>query len=356
MRSAIRYVPGEIELDLAEPDLGHPDGRQILERHYRQSQQSRPAYSRDSPAFECMRHHQGTNPGLFLKKINGQWWAFHYDRSASCASLREPAPMSDEHKRQVDYWARAAEQAGWEVELQRKLDTGGRPDALIHGVVSTGVEVQRSGMTASAAMARAAKARQAKVLDVWFSTRTPPPSWAFRVPSVMEADVSWQALPPSRSATANGLRVIGAARCTPENFRRCPDSSSRRCGKFHPKDEPWLHLTVDDVAAQAPAGEIVGMRFYRSRRSDVFLVSRSSLTLYEELTGQRAALSASPIPETVPPGRPAGAVECQNVQPDRPALRGCSRCGENPAGPGGILCALCRLDIEASDGYRTRLI
>jgi hypothetical protein len=95
------------------------------------------------PAFTCERHQDGSNPGLFLKKIGGQWRAVHYEAS-TCEAIRLPAPMSDEHKRQAEYWARAAEDAGYRAEAERSLSTGTRPDVLIHGPVETGIEVQRS--------------------------------------------------------------------------------------------------------------------------------------------------------------------------------------------------------------------
>jgi hypothetical protein len=351
MRSAIRYVPEDIELDLAEPDLGHPEGRAILERHYRQSGQSRPEYNRYRPAFVCLRHDGGTNPGLFMKKIGEHWWACHYEQS-SCGSMRVPAPLSDEHKRQVEYWARAAEDAGWSVELECARPAGPRPDALIHGLVDTGVEVQRHSMTAPAAVTRSRKAAQGKFLDVWFTSRTPAPKWAYRVPSVMELSLPWDVVPRRRTATAAGLRVIEPARCSQENFHRCPESQGRRCGQYHPKEGPWRNLLIDDVAARAPAGEIVPMQFRRSaRRNDVYLVSPSSLALYEELTGTKAGLSFGPVADAAAPARPAGEVACRNEQPGSLAMTRCFRCGDNPAGPGGVLCTLCRLDIEATSGY-----
>lgn len=106
MRAAIRYVPEGIVLDLGRQDLGHPDGRKILERHYRQSERSHPEFNGQNPAFVCLRHDSGTSPGMFLRRIGDQWWACHYERSR-CGSIRVPAPMSDEHKRQADYWARS---------------------------------------------------------------------------------------------------------------------------------------------------------------------------------------------------------------------------------------------------------
>jgi hypothetical protein len=354
MRAAIRYVPEAIELDLAEPDLGHPDGHQILERHYHQSNQPRPEFNRHRPAFVCLRHAAGTNPGLYLKKINGHWWAVHYE-SSSCDSIRVPAPMSDAHRRQVEYWARAAEDAGWRVELGARLAAGTRPDALIRGPVPTSIEIQRDAMTAPAAVARSRKAQLGEVLDVWFSSRTPAPKWTFRVPSVLELGLPWDVVPPRRTAAAAGLRVIEPVRCSQENFRRCPETQGRQCQQHHPRERPWRNVLIDDVAARVPAGEIVPMRFRRSSRShDVYLVPPSSLELYEELTGTEAGLSLGrdePAAAAAPAARAAGHADCRSDQAGLlPAVR-CFRCGEAAAGPGGVLCPGCRHDIEARNGY-----
>jgi hypothetical protein len=352
MRANIRYVPEGIVLDLGRQDLGHPDGRKILERHYRQSEQPNPEFNGQNPAFVCLRHDSGTSPGMFLRRIGEQWWACHYERS-HCGSVRVPAPMSDEHKRQAEYWARAGDDAGWSVELEYTLATGTRPDVMIHGPVDTGVEVQRYEMSAQQAVRRSHKAQQANVLDVWFTSRTPAPKWSYKVPSVTENTLPWDVLPRRRSALATGLRTIVPVRCSLENFHRCPETGRRRCGKSHPFDEPWLGMLVDDVAGQAPAGDIVPMRFRRnSKTSDVFLVSPTSLKLYEDMTGRRAGFSFGPATDgVIRQSRPAGEVECRNDQPDDPAAVRCFRCGENAVGPGGVLCPLCLLDIEASNGY-----
>lgn len=314
MRSQILYVPAGIILNLDQADLGHPDGRDIIERHYQQGHRPNPEFNRDNPAFHCLKHVDGTNPGQYLKKIRGEWWAVHYE-AGDCPSHRISAPMSDEHKYQTEYWARAAEDVGWRVELEHLLHTGTRPDALIYGRVKTGIEVQRSAMTRAGAVARTRKALLAGVSDVWFTDREQAPLWAYRVPTVSENTIPWTTLPPRRAATATGLRVIRSVRCTPVTFARCP-VRGRHCWKNHPRDEPWIGITVDDVAARFPAGEIVPMRFRRNSRSDdVLLVSLASLALYEDLTGCRAALSFQPGSEDRAPTGATGAVECANVQP-----------------------------------------
>jgi hypothetical protein len=66
------FMPDQIELDLSTPGLGHPRGEEIIQQHYRQGEQSRPGYSRRNPAFVCVTHRGGTNPGLYIKKIRDQ--------------------------------------------------------------------------------------------------------------------------------------------------------------------------------------------------------------------------------------------------------------------------------------------
>lgn len=298
MRSKILYVPDNIVLDLSEPDLSHPDGLDILQRHYRQSERPSMGFSKANPAFVCLTHKGGTNPGLFLQKPDGEWLASHYD-AGDCRDHRLPAPMSDEHKRQTEYWARAAQDVGWHVELEHALHTGTRPDALIYGPVQTGVEVQRSAMTPGRAVARTGKAAGAGVTDVWYSDWTSPPRWAWRVPTVLprelgidagKADFAWKELPPRRAVAAAGLRRIEAAKCTMINFQSCPYGRNW-CGRWHPKPAMWGRLAVDDVAAQFPAGEMVPLAFYGVRmpgspdRKAVFIVPRADRERYTELTG-----------------------------------------------------------------------
>jgi hypothetical protein len=209
------------------------------------------------------------------------------------------APMSDEHKRQAEYWARAAEDAGWRVDLEPAADGGARPDALIHGPVLTGVEVRRQEMAAAGAVSRTAKAADANVTSVWYSGRAGSPGWAWHVPTVLPRELGidrpadegmWAKLPPRRAVAAAGLRVLRTVRCAVGNIDRCPYDRNW-CGRYHPRPEPWGGQSVDDVAAKVPAGEIVPLRFWgvsalgNRRRDAVILVSPADFALYEEMTG-----------------------------------------------------------------------
>jgi len=197
----------------------------------------------------------------------------------------------------------AAQAAGWQVDVDRRLSTGIRPDALIYGNIVTGIEVQLTRSTAASAVARTRNVQRAGVTDLWFTASDIQtiggqyrPLWAHRVPTVGSVQMAWDVMPRARSATATGLRKIRKTHCIVIEFDRCPYYPGRgpsHCGKFHPKPEPWPGLTVDDVASQFPAGEIVALSFdgYQ-RRDDVFLVGRHDVAIHEELTGQPARIAA----------------------------------------------------------------
>jgi hypothetical protein len=318
MRSEIVHVPSGIVLDLAKPDLGHPDGQAIIEAHYH-------GCHRDKPPFECMTHRGGTNPGMYMKKIHGEWWAVHFE-AGPCQSRRIPAPMSDEHKRQAEYWVRAAEDAGWQAETEHSLPTGTRPDVLIHGPVVTGIEVQRSAMTRVSAVQRTKKAAQAGVCDVWFTDRDAYPRWAFRVPTVGQQPQSWQYLPPRRAVLGNGMRSFNVVRCEIGNLPVCPNGRNW-CGKRHLKAEPRV-VILDDVASRFPAGDIVALRIAAMSgvRSGVYLFPARSAALYKEFTGKSPQLAFDPYAEDRPRQQPSGRVECQSIQPTISSVFGVS-CG-----------------------------
>ena len=248
--------------------------------------------------------------------------------------LAPAASLSDEHKRQAEYWARAAEDAGWRVDLEHSPGAGAGPDALIHGPVLTGVEVRRSEMAASSVVRRTARAADANVTNVWYSGRSGSPGWAWRVPTVLPrelgvdrpaddeaaVDETWAVMPPRRAVAAAGLRVLRTVKCAVGNIDRCPYGRNW-CGLHHPRPVPWSGLVVDDVAAKMPAGEIVPLRFWGvkmlgSRRRDaVLLVSPADFALYEEMTGWSGSVSYRPEDVTRGPLVLDDAVECRNGQP-----------------------------------------
>jgi hypothetical protein len=346
VRDLVLHVPTGIRLDLGDPGYGHENGPALIAEIHRRCSRG---------VVVCDKH----GSDLYLQNRSGKFtgtrlFGIHFDGGQV---HRVATGMSDEHKRQTEYLVRAASDAGMSASTEVRLPTGVRPDAVIYGPSSVAVEVQRSPLTSQSAVMRTRKAMDAGVAtSVWFSDwQDRKPRWLFRVPSIGLNAPTWGELPPRRSATVTtGLRVITAVRCAPEYLGRCP-RGGRHCGKYHPRHEPWLGVTADDIASMAPSGLVVPMRF---RGRDVLLVSPESLRLYEELTGRPAELVLNPAAEKgrAAPDHVADRIECSAPFP---VLRGqqlelvfcgaplCCYCGTQPAGPGRILCPGCKSMITA---------
>lgn len=268
----------EITIDLFEPDYGHELGREIVETWHGKIRRS-------DPVLFCEA--TGQPQPVYLREVRGRMYASHFDGSA-CNS-HSPSPMSDEHKRQVDYVVRAASASGHSVETEVSLGTGVRPDVVIRGQQEVAIEVQRSGLTRRAALTRTAKAISAGLASsTWISDRDYPdrkPDWFWRVPSVGMNKQLWDAIPPRGAVTALGLREVYQARCALPDFPACPVTGRRPCGGWHVDHRPWMGVTVDQVAEMAPERGIVPLNWFGRH---VLLVSPKSRALYEGATGRSA--------------------------------------------------------------------
>lgn len=328
MNGRIVYRKGnvEIELDLFAPDYGHPLGREIIDALHGNM-------SRRAPVLFCEA--SGRPEPVYLREVNGCMYASHFDGTA-CAN-HSPAPMSDEHKRQVEYVVRAAANAGHAVETEVSLGTGARPDVVIRGRHAVAIEVQRSHLTRRAALTRTAKTIQAGIAtSAWISDRDYPdrkPAWFWRVPSAGVNKELWDVLPPTRSATALGLREIYEVRCVWPDVQACPATKGRPCGGWHVGHRPWTGMTLDDVAEMAPERGIVPLDWFGKW---TFLVSRRSRALYEGITGRSAEWRPAVQP---PENRQRRRIECARP----PDAQIC--CGKRPpgvvGGPLRLSCQLC---------------
>jgi len=185
----------------------------------------------------------------------------------------------------------------------------------------TGVEVERSYIRRSSAVARTKKAERAGVKDVWFTDNSARPAWYGRVPTVGQnlepgqPDPWRDGVPPARAITATGLRNIMAVKCTVANGYQCLRGRNF-CGQYHPRATAWIGLSVDDVAEQFPAGQMIAIRLSGTLRKpgDIAIVSATDKALYEEMTGIPATPIFDTLAEEFSPriGVPA---DCRNMQP-----------------------------------------
>ncbi|TDP97942.1 hypothetical protein [Labedaea rhizosphaerae] len=346
MTTDVRFVPDDRQLDLSR--LSPADFALIAALHGQ--------IDRGDRVLLCLRPAQDGADEMYIRKRGDTFWAAHFPGGGH--GDHEIRLESDEHRRQKDYWCRAATDAGFEAE--QEFRTAGKTvlDVAIKGPCQTGVEVQRSHITAAHAKARTTKSYKAGWLPVWFADSDAQPKWFFEVPSVGCNSIGWTSLPHRRAATAaRGLRTISAARCTAGVFDRCPDRNKRPCGRYHPQHEPWAGLTIDDVAAMMPARQAVPMRW---NGKQIYIVPPKSLDLYRELTGRddlyragqkeqiertlRQQLSQECLSpkhdgglfdaDLVAPGLPEAPTHCrscgQKLLLRRPGRDGCQRCDPIP--------------------------
>ncbi|HEY3952741.1 MAG TPA: hypothetical protein VGM53_05150 [Streptosporangiaceae bacterium] len=289
------YVPENREIDLSgvlSSDLFH--WLEELQGHCH----------RVDPILRCrrcdgalyMRH--GRNSPHVLKAI-------HFSQSDCHDYQFTYAGMSPEHHHEAEYYARAAEDAGYHAALE--VATTGRTivDVVIDGPVRTGVEVQLAPLKVTAARRRTKSTMLAGITVAWSANSPEPPLWYDQVPSFRPTLRMWQNVPPPRSVGIAGPVKITAVRCEVGNFQKCPDGHRKPCHRYHPQSEPWLGLLADDVATLIPAGEMIPLQL----RNAVKLADPTSISLYEELTGSPAAFvpGSRPLPSDAPP---AGYFEC----------------------------------------------
>lgn len=311
MSTLVRFGPDGRVLDLAK--LSSDDYALIRSLHGE--------IRRGQRVLNCLQSTASADAAeMYIRAVNDRYWAVHFAGGAH--GEHEIALETDEHRRQKDYWCRAAEDGGYSVA--KELSTGGGTvlDVAIDGPRRTGVEVQRSTVHTKLVKARTTKSYRAGWLPVWFLDSDRKPTWYHQVPAVGCNVIPWSSLPPRRAATASGLTVVKPLRCTPGAFQRCPDGNRRPCGRWHPNREPMRGITVDDVAVMVPAERLVPMRDIKKQ---VYLVSPASLAIYRELTGHSGEYDpATGAPKT---RTPPHTEKCVNPVHDRELPANCA-CGE----------------------------
>jgi hypothetical protein len=280
-------------LEFSRPDFGGPAAAAVIEEW---DNRAGPVREGD---FVCWFHREHERPGLYLQRRRGQLVAAHWGHSGLADTHTITHGMTDEHRYQTDYIQRAAEDAGFATEKEYVLP-GVRLDAAIFTDWSvTGIEVQRSKITARTARSRTTKAGRSGALSVWFNDRDDRAPWFGRVPSIGMNRRPWDTVPPRYSAVVgSGTGHIKAVRCTSSSGIVCRDRRTGWCGAYHPVREPLRGLFVDNIAEMVPLGQLVPMRFRLATKPDpvIYLVPPDSLRRYEELTFEAAGFAIAPPP------------------------------------------------------------
>ena len=342
MRDLVIHSPTGLLLDFAEDDFGGPREAAVVAA-WRQRGKANPG------EFICHVHQDREKPWLYLRQSGLVIVAAHWPGSNLDGSHEITHGVSDEHQRQVEYITRAGSAAGFDVRTEVRLPTKVRSDAVIYGPTATGVEVQRSPLAVRDAKARTTKARRAGVLPIWFSDSHRNPPWLFEVPSVRMNEQPWNAVPRAGSVTVvSGVRIIEARRCRNIPDSPCPNRR-RGCNRWHPIHEPRLGLTVDDLAALIPTGELVPINYKTlSGRTYTLIVSRNDKERYEAVSGTSADLPLRPKERLVRTGDRAACTANAGAGTAAPTC-----CGNKLWPDGGPLVLACQLCPKSPTYWRT---
>ncbi len=264
---------------------------------------------RHRPVLRC----GGCGGGIYIKHgtvRKDELFGYHH-HAGTCTEtfVIRKSTMSDEHKRQAEYHALAAQQAGHIADLEVATTGHTRVDVVVDGRV--GFEIQRSALSKAAAVDRTARSVKAGLDAVaWFTDRSTSPPWNGHVPGyrTLVPVSAWQALPQPGTVGAAGLQVVEAVRC---GTRRPCLHRQRSCNRFVPWLGAWVGLHVDDVVTGMAEGAIKPVRIGKN----VQLMSTDSIALYEELTGVRLGYDPGPFKAALPP---SGRVECALPPPRLP--------------------------------------
>jgi hypothetical protein len=247
-----------------------------------------------SPAFFC----GGCGSGLYIKhgmRNRDELFGYHHP-GAECTEtyVITSAGMSDEHKRMAEYHVAAARAQGLDADMEVTTSGRTRVDVVIDGKV--GLEVQRSALTARAAMDRTARSVASGLETVAWCGLTRAP-WTGKVPGYQWLDVDrvLREMPGPRSVRARGLATFRAERS--------------HDGRWVPTLEP-LTMLVDDAVVRMAQGSIRPVVHGKYVR----LIRVEGLALYEEMTGTSLAAynPGNPVDRALPPAPEA---ECARPRP-----------------------------------------
>ena len=152
---------------------------------------------RAAPALRCGSCHGG----IYLQhgRLSRDVLFGYHHHAGDCPvtfAVRRAAPMSDEHKRQAEYHAVAAERAGHAADLEVTTTGHTRVDVVVDGAY--GFEIQRSALSKASAIDRTARSVAAGLAGVaWFTDAPGSPPWTGHVPGYRTA-ADPRAGPPCR--------------------------------------------------------------------------------------------------------------------------------------------------------------
>ena len=216
----------------------------------------------NDPRLAHLRGDDGRLHGawMYLRKLNDRWIICHSPNGLGVqfADHHVPVGKSPQHQWQQDYYARAANDAGWAAEQEVTLP-GTRADLILAGPAGRfAIEVQHSALSVPGVRARSRKMLSVGVPSIW-SADHKNPAWAFKVPHVETNEPPYGTAPRGSWTVSTGPRRVRPTKCVSGGaLERCWMPRARDfCNGWHATFEPIAGLRVDDIAQRIPAGELV---------------------------------------------------------------------------------------------------
>lgn len=255
MSTRTYYLPRKMHVDFATADPWL----------YREMASLKGHFDRENSPFIC----EGNGAPMYVRKVNNRYYFAHYPNESS-ATCVHPTGMSDEHRRQADYVARAAEDHGLRSELEHATGNHTRLDLAVFGMSNAGFEIQRSELSRARAKARAVKSFNAGWPTAWVTDAPRRPDWADQVPTAaLTKGIDWSERLPGRDMA----RVIIG------RFTRIRDRSRPSGWRYQREPEEAL---LDDLAYLMPAGEIIPVAF--GNRGTVSLAFKGAAEIIDSCT------------------------------------------------------------------------
>jgi hypothetical protein len=257
MANGVFYTELGIELNLTEPDLGHPEFPglwEILRSDHR------PVPERGLQCIQCRKDRPECPEWMFLTERDGRRFASHFTRGIADHDAENE---SDQHKAYKERVLRAAEAGGFAAELENQSTDGKRrTDVLVRSDDrQIGWEIQLSYATLESVRKRAGLARRDHITPLW-ATVDAKRDFIDRVPWARLDDMSWHDVADVRLPllVRGGVQSLETFRCERGHVIGggfCPIKGRGYCGKLHGQWQVALGVYVDNLVRASAAGEIV---------------------------------------------------------------------------------------------------
>ncbi len=250
MAFGVFHVALGIELDLSQPDLGHPTRPTLWDELHHHCKRGM------LQCLQCRAERPECPEWMYLRERHGQREAAHFN--TAIAGHGE----SDAHKALKERIATAAAAGGFESVLEQRAPHGRRrTDVLVRGNgVLLGCEPQLSPITAQTVRKRTAVAQADGITPMWM-TDDRKAQLIDQAPWVRIDRMPWHLyLGDNQIPIRGGVRGLLIERCG-RRSGICPDRKlGQKCSGWHGYWEPRQLERFDDLIVRAAGADLVPIK------------------------------------------------------------------------------------------------